>query len=308
MKRAIITGANGFIGNAVTKKLLDSGAEVWAIVRDGARLAEIDSERLHVITASFEDYPRLPSLISERGFDGFFHFAWAGYGSQTNDIVVQTSNILQSVQAASAAAELKAARFIFADSSHEYLTARNECGENEFCSVYGAAKYGAQRMCKVICRNGGISFVGVLFTNIFGVGDRSSRSTNTFLRRLLIGQDLDLIKGDRLYDWTYIDDCVNGILAAAESGKSGKIYYVGSEKLKPFSDIIQEVRDILSPKSKLNFGVYQDNSYIDYRYIDIYELYRDTGYLPAFDFKEAVVRTANWLSSLDGKDQENKDV
>ncbi len=308
MKRVIITGANGFIGNALTKKLLDSGVDVWAIVRESGRLAGMDSEKLHIVPATFEDYPLLPALIEERGFDAFFHFAWAGYGSQTNDIAVQTSNILQSAQAAKAAAELKAARFIFADSSHEYLTAQNECGDNALCSVYGAAKHSAQQMCRVICGNHGIDFIGVLFTNIFGVGDRSSRSTNTFLRRLLSGQDLNLIKGDRLYDWTYIDDCIGGILAAAQLGKNGKIYYVGSEKLRPFSDIIRDVRDVINPGSKLNFGMYQDNSYIDYKHIDIYELYRDTGYLPTCDFNTAVIQTARWLCTMDDEGREDKNV
>lgn len=305
MKRVIVTGANGFIGNALTKKLLDSGAEVWAVVREKDAFARINSMNLHVVLATFDDYSRLPALIDERDFNAFFHFAWAGYGSQTNDIAVQSANVLQAGLAAKAAAELRAKRFVFADSSHEYLVSLGQDEKCGMCSIYGAAKRSAQQMCRVICHNNRIDFIGVLFTNIFGVGDKSSRSTNTLVRKLLAGQDLDLVKGDKLYDWTYIDDCVEGVLAAAQSGKSGKVYYVGSERLRPFSEIIREVRDVINPTSKLNFGTYQDNSYIDYSYIDIYELYRDTGYLPTRDFKRAIIMTANWLRTLDGAEGEN---
>lgn len=299
MKRVIITGASGFIGRALTREFLDSGADVWAVVRERDSLDGLDSERLRIVLAAFEEYAALPMLIEERGFDAFFHFAWAGYGSQTNDIMVQTANIIQSSQAATAAAELKVDRFVFADSSHEYLTSKSRGKGDSLCSIYGAAKRSAQQMCRVICGNHGIDFIGVLFTNIFGVGDRSSRSTNTFLRRLLSGQDLDLIEGDNLYDWTYIDDCIRGVLAAAELGKHGKVYYVGSEKLRPFSEIIREVRDAVNPKAKLNFGRYQDNTYIDYRQIDIYELYRDTGCLPVCEFRTSVMKTADWMRTLD---------
>lgn len=299
MKRVIITGATGFIGRSLTRELLKKGTEVWAIGRDiKDRFSDLHSESLHVIEASFEDYENLPILINERGFDVFYHFAWAGYGKQTNDIKVQISNILYSAYAAQAAAKLGSSRFVFADSSHEHLVLDSNGNEECFCSIYGAAKHSASRMIRTICNNCGMDFVGVLFTNIFGVGDKSSRSTNTFIRKLMAGKDLDLIKGDKLYDWTYIDDCINGVLAAAECGKSGKIYYVGSQNLRPFYEIITEVRDIINPCSKLNFGAYQDNSFINYKAIDIYDLYRDTGFQAKCNFKESILKTAEWVKKL----------
>lgn len=299
MKKVIVSGACGFIGQAVSRALIKQGVEVYGLSLQLDRLGDLkDNPKFHIIVAEFKDYKKLPEMVGETDFDAFFHFAWQGYGKSTNDYQVQIPNVEYACDAAYAALALKCKRFIFADSSHEHLKSKTADGSESICSIYGSAKNAASRLCRVIMHNGGGEFVGVLFTNIFGVGDWSNRSTNAMLRRLMNGQDLDLIDGKNLYDWTYIDDCVGGVIAAAEAGVNNKVYYVGSRVLRPFSEIITEVRDIVAPDAKLNFGAYNDPTYIDYEEIDTYALYRDTGYLPSADFKEGVIATVKWLKTI----------
>lgn len=296
MRRVIVTGASGFIGQAVSRALINEGVEVFGLSFHLEKLGDLRNHPMfHVIEAEFRDYKNLHEMIDETGFDAFFHFAWQGYGKSTNDYKVQIPNIQYACDAAYAAIALKCKRFVFADSSHEYLVRRGADNQLHECSIYGNAKRSARHMVKAILHNGNVEYIGVLFTNIFGEGDWSNRSTNTMLRRLINGQDLDLIKGDNLYDWTYIDDCVGGVIAAAEFGRSGTVYYVGSRQLRPFREIITDVRNIVRPEAKLNFGTYLDDSFIDYRKIDIYALYRDTGYLPSADFEESIRKTVNWI-------------
>lgn len=301
MKKVIISGCSGFIGSAIAMKLLEQGTEVYGLIAhpEKAERKMVESDLFHMIKCSFDDYDNLKDMIPAGEYDSFFHMAWEGYGKATNDYRVQIKNIYHTCEAAYAAASLGCKRFIFADSSHEYLTSVNENGEKGYCSIYGAAKKSAQQMCRVISHNAGMEYVGVLFTNIFGRGDRSSRSTNFFLRKLMHGEDLDLVEGNNLYDWTYIDDCVQGVLAAAQRGVAGKVYYVGSRQLRPFSEIIKQVRDIIAPNAKLNFGKYQDESYIDYTKINTYELYTDTGYLAKIPFSEGVKQCREWLNEID---------
>lgn len=296
MKRVIISGAAGFIGQALGKALLANGVEVYGLCAHPEKLGEIRrNPNFHLVQAEFQEYEHLAQKVPEHGFDAFFHLAWQGYGKSTNDYRIQLPNVKFTCDAAYAAVELKCKRFVFADSSHEYLKSPGTNGAVRECSIYGTAKKAARQISQVILHNGGVEFVGVLFTNVFGVGDRSGRSTNVMLHKLMDGQNLDLIEGDNLYDWTYIDDCIGGVIAAAQSGRSDSVYYVGSRQLRPFNEIITEVRDIVSPASELHFGAYQDNSFIDYREIDTYALYRDTGYLPSSIFKESIEKTEEWL-------------
>lgn len=300
----MISGACGFIGREITKAFLKQGCDVFGLVVNPQNLDEIteNRDRLHLIKITFDDYSNLSQMIEERGFDAFIHMAWAGYGNETNNFYIQLKNVIHTCEAAYAAAEFGCKKFILADSSHEYLKNKNEkniLNEIGLCSIYGAAKNSAQRMCRVITHNTGMVFNGVIFTNVFGPGDMSQRSTNTMVRKLLKGEPLDLVEGNRLYDWTYVDDCVGGVIAVTTKGIPGKVYYVGSKMLRPFRDIITDVRDILAPEVKLNFGKFNDNSYIDYSNINTYELYEDTGYLPSSDFRESIKKTAEWLKKYD---------
>lgn len=305
MKTAVVTGASGFIGKSLTNRLLTEGWEVYAVVRNKEKLSGIcQTGNLHIIEADFERYPQLPQLIGTKNPDVFFHMAWAGYGKATNDYSVQIQNVKYTCDAITAAADIGSRKFIFADSSHEYL--KNHYNNDptyppSFCSVYGAAKQSARQMCQIIAYNRGMSFNGVIFTNVFGVGDMSQRSANTIIKKLLSGEAVDLIKGEHLYDWTYVDDVVGGVLAAAQKGRPNQVYYVGSKTLRPFREIITEVRDILAPCVQLNFGKFDDTSYIDYSLINIFQLYEDTGYLPICDFRESVLKTAEWLKSLNAQ-------
>lgn len=306
MKKVVLSGACGFIGQSLVKELLQRNCQVVALVVNPQQLDKlsVQEKNLTVIQAMFEDYENLPALINDKEFDVFIHMAWAGYGKSTNDYKVQLENVKYTCTAAYAAAKLQCKKFLLADSSHEYLKSINEKGEKEFCSIYGAAKQSAQRMCRVICHTTGMDFNGVIFTNIFGPGDVAARSTNTMIRKLLAGNDLDLIDGTRLYDWTYVDDCVGGVLAVAEAGKPQQLYYVGSKRLRPFAEIMKEVRDVVAPAAKLNFGRYQDPTFIDYADINTYHLYEDTKYMPCADFKEGVRKTVEWISLIDGNQSE----
>lgn len=295
MKRAIVTGATGFIGRALTEKLLEQGVEVWAVVRDGSKLDDMKRENLHIVEADFAEYPHLVEQIDDSGFDVFFHFAWAGYGKATNDSQVQVGNVLYACEAAKAAAALGAKRFVFADSSHEYLMSEAADGQTGRCSIYGTAKHCASQMCRTIAHNAGMDFVGVLFVNIFGVGDHSNRSTNAILHKLLHNENLNLASAARQYNWTYIDDCVGGVIAAAALGGNGKVYYVGTPP-RPFGAIIEDVCDALNKKVQMRFGAFKDDTWIDFAALDTDALYRDTGFECTADFAESIRRTAAWLN------------
>ncbi len=294
MRTAIVTGAGGFIGGALTELLLDKGIIVYGVDISEKLLARHAGKAgFHPIIADFSKYARLHELVND-DIDVFYHFAWKGYGKDTQNFDVQINNVIGTEKACEAAGIIRCRKFVFACSSYEYQKSYLN-GKTGLCSVYGAAKAASRSFAEVVSHRMGMQFCGAAFTNVFGIGDRSSRSTNTIIRKLLRGKDINATKGDDLYDWSYIDDVVGGLYAVGEKGIDGKEYYVGSNRLRPFKDIITEVRDIVSPGSEIHFGTFEDNAYVDYTNIDVYQLYRDTGYYPLSDFKESIIKTAKWL-------------
>ncbi len=298
MKKVIVTGAGGFIGGALTGLLLSKGITVYGVdISEKALERHQGKEGFIPVIADFTKYNQLHEMINDH-VDVFYHFAWQGYGKDTQNFDVQIENVYGTQRACEAAAKIGCGKFVFACSSYEYQKS-NANGSVGYFSIYGAAKTASKAFARSTAHRMGISFCGAIFTNVFGVGDKSNRSTNAIIRQLLRGENLRSVKGDALFDWSYIDDVTNGLYAIGDKGLSGKEYYVGSNRLRPFRDIISEVRDILAPTAEIEFGAYDDNAYVDYTGIDIYELYRDTGFYPNCDLRESILKTASWLKSTD---------
>lgn len=301
MSVIIITGTGGFIGGNLARRLLETGVEVIGI--------DISSEKMQSLT----EYKKFTPLLSDDGLvyslqnvlggkkpDVFFHLAWHGYGKDTNNFDVQIKNVVCAYEMAQIAGRINCKKFVLAESFHEYQKNYYNNKETErsgSCSIYGASKTAAAAYVKVVCHNYNMSFNGAVFANVFGEGDYSNRTANYFISKLLNGEDLDLVRINKLYDWVYIDDVTEALIKTGEKGIDGKSYYIG-KAIKPFRSIIEELRDILSPKSKLNFGAYDDTTYIDYSNINFNELFNDTGFFPKCDFRDSVLKTANWLKQI----------
>lgn len=302
MKTIAITGATGFIGGHLMKHYLEEGAHVIAIVPDPENLEYLRGyANLEVIKAYFEDFDKISEMTPSREIDIFYYLSWGGYGKATNDYAAQIQNIKPICDAVNEAAKMGCKRFLFSTSFSEFMISEHEQlthNGGAHCNVYGAAKQAARVMAHATAAQKKVPFLCVAFANTFGVGDRSHRSTNLFVHRLLNGEAIDLTEGIHLYDWNYVEDTISGLILAGEKGKDDAVYYIGSNNLRPLKDIVGEVRDILNPGVKIRLGTYHEDFHVDYSSVDITRLYRDTGYQPKWNFKDAVLKTAEWVRSL----------
>lgn len=298
MKKAVVTGASGFIGKALTWALLQEAVQVYAVVRSPEKLADLaGAPGLTVVEADFTVYHKLPELV-QGDVDMFFHLAWDGYGSHTGDPLVQFENVRYAIDALQAAIKMHAQAFVFTGSCHELQKKPSAQGTLELCSVYGAAKSAFKGMGRAIAVNEGIRFNSTVFSHVFGAGDYNRRSANSIILKLLRGEIPALVGGDYQYDWTYIDDVIAGLLCVARQGQNLKDYYVGGRAPRPFCEIVTEVRDAVAPGCPLGFGEYFDSSAIDYSMIDMGALYQDTGFHTRCSLAESAQKTARWVQEI----------
>ena len=80
IKKALVTGANGFLGSAVCKKLAKKGVRVFALIRDkNSDVNELEHiDNVSVVYCDMCNYKMLPTIIAERDIDVLYHFAWRG--------------------------------------------------------------------------------------------------------------------------------------------------------------------------------------------------------------------------------------
>lgn len=302
MKKAIVTGAGGFIGRAFTNYLLEKGYEVFAVTRDPSKLEnELRKPHLRTIEADLASYDRLSEKISSA--DIFYHFAWDGvWGEKAEDYALQIDNIKAACTTLVQAAKMSCDKFVLAGSVSE-LEIREHLDRNvcypRAANLYAAAKLTAEMMCKTLAAQNGIKLNVGLFANTFGPGDRSRRSTNIILQKILNGEVPTLVKGEGLNDWLYIKDAVRLTEAMGERGKNMKTYYIGHVKLWPLRKTIERARDVIAPDLKLEFGTIPDAFLTDYSYISTDALYIDTGCKADYNFEQAICETAEWLKELE---------
>lgn len=301
MQSAIVTGANGFIGEAVCRELFSRGIEVTAVVRNKNNLTKIKNTKMKIFEANMDEYLQMGDSLPKNQ-DVFYHLAWDGaYGEDLADYHKQIQNIEYTCDAINLAQQIGCKKFIVAGTINELeLLQFFEAEYNrprEAC-IYGIAKLACDLMGKTIAAKNGIHFNVAIIGSCFGPGDKSKRIHNTVIKKLMAGEAPILINGDTLHDWVYIDDVAKMLWRLGETSVNMRNYYLGHRKLRKLKDIICDVRDVVNPKVELKFGEIQSSFKIDYSLVDMNALYRDTGYEAEADFKKSIEKTKIWLEGL----------
>ncbi len=300
MKTAIVTGAGGFIGGAVTALLLDKGVTVYGVdVSEKFLERHRGRENFHPVIADFTRYGQLHESIPA-GTDVFYHFAWQGvFGDAFRDHRLQLSNASYAADAASEAAKMGCKKFVFAGTYNELEVANHfdMSGKTpRYTCIYSASKAAAEIICKTIAANSGMEYSAGLTVMAYGEKNRSMMLPNVVMKQLLRGESPKLIKGDIPYDMIYIDDIARAFYAIGEAGVNLRSYYVGHRTLRTFREYLEEIGAIVAPEVPLMFGAYpDDNSSRNYDLIDREALYNDTGFECRADFNESIQKTAEWL-------------
>ena len=300
MEKVVITGASGFLGGALAKKLLCDGATVYGIGTKREKLLKFSRFGNFVpVVASFEDYKKLPEIIEERGFDAFFHFAWAGgFTTAIKDYKLQLSNAAYSGDAVIAAKEMEAKRFIYANTYNQFEILnflRTDRFSPRYTCIYATGKTAASLICRTLSYNIGMEYCAGLVPMPYGENNYSKQLVNVVLNCLINGVPPKLVEGNNLYDLVYIDDIVNAFIAIGNYGVDMREYYIGHRKLKTFKEWMITIRDLVAPNVELKFGEYKDNQQIDYSMIDLDQLYRDTGFECKEELEDHIVDTAKWV-------------
>lgn len=302
MKTAIVTGATGFIGGALTKRLLGEGVRVYAVGRDRQKLERLCAGGGAIpVQAEFGQYAALDRLIgTEADVDVFYHCAFAGgFGGQAvRDYALQPDNAKQSCAAVEGALRMGAKRFVLA-STVNTVEIRSFMEREDFfpryTCVYSTGKLAAELMGKTLARNGGMEYSAARIAMPYGEGNPAGTLPNVVMKQLCAGVRPKLIEGSGLYDLVYIDDVSGGLYAIGEAGAANRDYYIGHRRLDTFRRWIMRMRDVLAPGMELVFGEYPDAPALDYSLIDLDALYRDTGFACEADFDESIQKTAKWL-------------
>ena len=291
-KSALVTGASGFIGSAVARRLRAAGVTVHC----ASRRAEVEpgpwDRWWQVDLANAAEVRRL--LAAARP-DLVFHLAGITAAARGIEGVlpILEANLLPAVNLLVAAAEQPVERLLLAGSLEE---PQPDGLWPVPSSPYAAAKFGAgayMRMCHALYDT---PAVWMRLFMVYGPAQRDTRKLVPYVAKsLLRGETPALSDGRRAVDWVYVDDVADAFLAAATAdGVDGKTLDVGSGHLVTVREVAERLAQIVGPAAALRFGAVSERRLEQTRVADTARTAEAIGWRAATTLDDGLRATVEW--------------
>ena len=319
----LITGSAGFIGYHLAERMLAAGHQVigidnlndyYDVSLKRARLARLERHnRFAFYRLDVADYDGVIDLADRHPeIDRIVHLAaQAGVRySLSNPLVYVESNVRGQVVLLEAARRLKRLdKFIYASSSSVYGANEKqpysvEDRADNPVSLYAATKRAGELITESYYRSYGTAAVGFRFFTVYGPWGRPDMALYIFTKAILAGEPIKVFNnGQMSRDFTYIDDTIGAIAAAAEmpAGAAGehRIYNVGNNHPETLLDFIATVERALGRSAIKKMMPMQVGDVVS-TYADIEAARRDFGYEPKTPISEGIPRFVAWYRDYHG--------
>lgn len=305
MKKAIITGASGFVGGALLAELVKNGVEVIALdIIKSERI--IEHENVTFLQFDLNEIKDLPQRIKAADIDVFYHLAWRGSaGDARFDTKLQLENAQLTVEAVRIAKEMGCKKVVCAGTIMELETisaAFKQGNQPGLGYIYGSGKLVAHTMAKSVAAHIGIDLVWAEITNAYGEGELSPRFINTTLRKMIHNKPLQFTAATQNYDFIHVCDVARAFYLLGEKGKGFCEYLIGSASARPLKEFITEMRDVLAPDKELVFGdIPFTGVNLALSDFSTEKIEQDTGFRAAISFADGITRTMDWLREQEGQ-------
>lgn len=305
MRQVIMTGATGFIGSWLAEEMLKHGVGVTILVRNRKKVLPhiAKNHNCFLVECSYDRIDQA-DVGSSLEYDAFYHLGWGGVSpAQKNDIDLQIGNIQSAVKAMHLSRKLNCKKFIASGTVAEYVFCEDVMDVYERQTpndMYGAAKVSTHYFLEVLARQLNQPFIWTVIPSTFGER-RTDNNIITYTIRSLLHGDRPLYGNlNQMWDFLYVSEVVRALRFIGEKGIPGKTYGIGSGVYKPLKEYIYQIRDEIAPEAELGIGELHNMSEQTFSScVNIYDLIRDTGFIPGISFSEGIKKTVEWFFEND---------
>jgi len=299
--KAVVIGANGFIGRNMSLHLAKHGYKVTALVAQGFTYDFLlGKENITCVEYNFDSLTTLNNHPAVLGASIIYHMAWSGVSTTyKNEAEMQAHNVIFGLKVIEFAKDNQIPRVIVPGSASEF-----GCGNGVIdglkvaapTDMYSASKVATRYVCQTYAQQNNIEFIWTAITSIYGPGRIDNNLITYAIKSLLAGEKPSFTGLEQQWDYLYIDDLMYALQALGEKGKSGKIYPIGSGEHQQMVEYVKIIRDKINPALPLGIGEKPyKNKTIDNQIMDITELVSDTGFAPHYTFEQGIEQTINYF-------------
>jgi UDP-glucuronate 4-epimerase len=306
----LVTGAAGFIGFHIAKRLCEAGGTVVGVdsinsyydpALKEARLALLKTLKgFSFYKLDLCDYEGLKAVFAGRPIDAVCHMAaQAGVRySLTDPFAYQKSNNEGFLNLLECVRRSRVRNFVYASSSSVYgantkLPFSESDRTDAPISLYAATKRSNELTAHCYSHLFGLNATAVRFFTVYGPWGRPDMALFKFTKAILAGEPIDVYNnGNMRRNFTYIDDAVDGVLLALDHPVQYAIYNVGNSRAASLMDFIREIEKNLGKKAIINYLPMQPGD-VTATVADISRLVK-LGYKPRTNIDKGVKKFIQW--------------
>lgn len=329
MNKILVTGAAGFIGFTLSKRLLQRGDEVvgldnlndyYDVNLKLNRLKQITmQENFKPVRLDLADRDGMARLFKEENFDVVVNLAaQAGVRySLINPYAYVDTNVVGFVNILEGCRHNNIKHLVFASSSSVYganthMPFSVHHNVDHPVSLYAASKKANELMAHTYASLFKLPSTGLRFFTVYGPWGRPDMALFLFTKAILEGKPIDVFNFGRMQrDFTYIDDIVEGVVRVIDripgpnpewSGNSPdpsssyapyKLYNIGNNNPVELTHFIGVLEDCLGKKAEKNLLPIQAGD-VPATYADVDDLIRDVGFKPSTSIEEGIKKFVEW--------------
>ncbi len=312
--KIIITGAAGFIGFHLTKKLLSLGHQILGIDNlnnyydinlklnrlkklkslnnDSFSFSKVDITKSSVLKKIFSNFK--PDKVINLAAQAGIRYSLKNPNSYVSANIKGFMNILECCR------HFNVNGLIYASSSSVYgknskIPFSIEDRVNLPISIYAATKRANELMAHSYSHLFQLNTTGLRFFTVYGPWGRPDMAMYIFANKIHKGEPIFVFNnGDMKRDFTYIDDIISGIISAMKKNSSYDILNLGNSKSEKLMTMISLIEKSMGKKAKIKLTGMQLGD-VKNTYADIKDSYRKIGYKPTTSISQGIPKFIKWF-------------
>ena len=301
IKKILVTGSSGTIGTRLCERLIDEGYEVYGVDKKKNKWHQHIQKRTTVVdlcnkAKSLKVLPKDVDLVIHLAANARVHDLVVD-PSKAEENMVMTHTVLEHVR------QNGIKRLIFSSSREvygnrdQYIHKEDNISVVHCASPYTASKISCESNVWAYHRCYGIDFITFRFSNVYGMYDESDRIVPLFIELARANKDLTVYGREKILDFTYIDDTVDGVIMGIRQFEKtkNKVYNLADGKGTSLIDVAQTMKKLLKSKSKIVVKKSRIGEVM--RYVaDIKNAKATFGYKPKVLVEDGLTRSVAWYT------------
>lgn len=308
-KKVIITGANGFIGSHIVKRIIEHSSDLSVLVRETSDLWRLEEYKKHIniIHVDLRDGTQVSKCMCQIKPDYVFHMAAYGVDSRQMDyITASETNIIGTINLLKGVSKVGCEKVINTGTSMQYGNKAGPITEDESyvpTNIYGSTKAASVIVAHQIARENRIDIATIIPFGVFGEKEGSHKFIPHVILSALNNRDIDLSPCEQFRDYCYVENIIDGfVMVALNNNIKDEIFNIGSGKVYLLKHYVEIMLKKMRIDKRVMYGA------VEYRKNDLWNPLPDIGKIsgmlgwkPGISLEEGLDRTIEWYKENVGK-------